>query len=217
MRGHVRRREFIALLGGATVWPLAAGAQQSERMQRIGVLMSTTADDQESAARIAAFMQGLQRTGWTDGGNVRLDIRWGANSAEGARKFAAELVALAPDLILSTGSIALGQLLQVTRAVPIVFVLVIDPVGAGYVERLSRPGGNATGFLLFEYNLSGKWLELLKQIAPAVSRAAVLRDPTIASGTGQFAVIQSVAPSVGVEVSPLDVRDAGAIERAVMA
>jgi putative tryptophan/tyrosine transport system substrate-binding protein len=214
----VRRREFITLLGGTAVAvPLGVRAQQPERMRHIGVLMSTAADDAESQARIAAFLQGLQQLGWTDGRNVRVDNRWIVGSADDMRKYAAELIALAPDVILATGSSVLGQLLQATRTVPIVFALVVDPVGAGYVGSLARPGGNATGFTLFEYGLSGKWLELLKQIAPGVTRAAVLRDPSIASGIGQFAVIQSVAPSFGVEVSPLDVRDAGEIERAVAA
>jgi putative tryptophan/tyrosine transport system substrate-binding protein len=214
----MRRREFITLLGGmAVAVPLGVRAQQPERMRHIGVLMSTAADDAESQARIAAFLQGLQQLGWTDGRNVRVDNRWIVGSAGDVRKYAAELIALAPDVILATGSAVLGQLLQATRTVPIVFALVVDPVGAGYVSSLARPGGNATGFTLFEYGLSGKWLELLKQIAPGVTRAAVLRDPSIASGIGQFAVIQSVAPSFGVEVGPLDVRDAGEIERAVAA
>jgi len=213
----MRRREFITLLAGAAAWPLAARAQQADRLRHIGVLMASAADDAQSQARIAAFLQGLQQLGWTDGRNVRLDKRWIVGSAGDISKSAAELIALAPDVILATGSPVLGQLLQATRTVPIVFVLVVDPVGAGYVGSLARPGGNATGFTLFEYGLSGKWLELLKQIAPGVTRAAILRDPSIASGIGQFAVIQSVAPSFGVEVSPLDVRDAGEIERAVAA
>ena len=205
------------MLGGAAAWPLAARAQQPERMRRIGVLMGAAADDPEGQARIAAFQQGLQQLGWTDGRNVRIDYRWGAGNADDIRKYAAELVALAPDVILATGGASVAPLLQATRTVPIVFVIVADPVGAGFVDSLARPGGNATGFMQFEYSLSGKWLELLKQIAPGVTRAAVLRDPAITAGIGQFAVIQSVAPSVGVEVSPINVRDAGEIERAVTA
>jgi putative ABC transport system substrate-binding protein len=218
----MRRRTFITLLGGAAaapamIWPLAARAQQGERMRRIGVLMTTAANDTEGQARIAAFQQVLQQSGWTDGRNVRIDTRWSAGNADDFRKYAAELVALAPDVILATGTPSVAPLLQVTRTMPIVFVLIVDPVGAGYVDSLARPGGNATGFLMFEYSLSGKWLELLKQIAPSVTRVAVLRDPTLPSGTGQFGAIQAVAPSLGVEVSPINVRDAGEIERAVTA
>ena len=198
-------------------WPLAARAQQGERMRRIGVLMPAAADDPEVQARIAAFLQGLQQLGWTIGRNVRIDTRWAAGNAADIRKYAAELVALAPDVILATGASTVGPLLQATRTVPIVFVVVPDPVGAGFVDSLARPGGNATGFMQFEYGISGKWLELLKQIAPGVTRAAVLRDPAIAAGIGQFGAIQSVAPSLGVEVSPVNVRDAGEIERAVTA
>ena len=175
----MRRREFITLLGGAAAWPLAARAQQPERVRRIGVLMNLAADDPEGQARIAAFLQELQQLGWTDGRNVRIEYRWAAGDAERIRKYAAELVALAPDVILAPGSATAVPLLQATRTVPIVFVHVTDPVGAGFVESLARPGGNATGFTLFEYGISGKWLELLKQIAPGVTRAAVLRDPAI--------------------------------------
>jgi putative tryptophan/tyrosine transport system substrate-binding protein len=215
----MKRREFITLLGGATVvWPLAARAQQGDRMRRIGVLMASAADDLESQARVAAFLQGLQQLGWTDGRNVRIDTRWATTNADDLRRHAAELVALAPDVILAaTGTSTVAPLLQTTRTVPIVFVVVIDPVGAGFVASLARPGGNATGFTLFEYGMSGKWLELLKEIAPRVTRAAVLRDPTIASGIGQFGAVQAVAPSLGVELSPVDVRDAPEIERAVTA
>jgi putative ABC transport system substrate-binding protein len=214
----VKRRELIALLGGAAAtWPLAARAQQPERMRRIGVLNGQSADDPDAQANIAAFLQGLQQLGWTDGRNVRINHRWGAGDPAGIRRYAAELVALAPDVILATGASPLGPLLQATRTVPIVFAIVPDPVGAGFAESLARPGGNATGFMQFEYSLSGKWLELLKQIALGVTRAAVLRDPAITAGIGQFAIIQSVAPSVGVELSPVNVRDAAEIERAVTA
>jgi putative ABC transport system substrate-binding protein len=214
----VKRREFITLLGGAAAtWPLAARAQQPERMRRIGVLNGQSADDPDAQANIAAFLQGLQQLGWTDGRNVRINHRWGAGDPAGIRRYAAELVALAPDVILATGASPLGPLLQATRTVPIVFAIVPDPVGAGFAESLARPGGNATGFMQFEYSLSGKWLELLKQIALGVTRAAVLRDPAITAGIGQFAIIQSVAPSVGVELSPVNVRDAAEIERAVTA
>jgi putative ABC transport system substrate-binding protein len=214
----MRRREFITLLGGAAAtWPLAARAQQPERMRRIGVLMPLAANDPEGQARVAVFAQGLQGLGWTIGRNVRIDIRWSAGDADEIRKNAAELIALAPDVILANGASAIGPLLQATRTVPIVFAVVSDPVGAGFVDSLARPGGNATGFTLFEYGISGKWLELLKEIAPRVTRAAVLRDAATSSGTGQFGAIQSVAPSFGVEVSPINVRDASEIERAVTA
>jgi putative tryptophan/tyrosine transport system substrate-binding protein len=209
------RRNFITLLGGAAAaWPLAARAQQPERMRRIGVLSGgQSPDNPDAQANMAAFLQGLQQLGWTDGRNVRIDIRWGAGKVDDIRKYAAELAALAPDAIFAGGTSALAPLLQATRTVPIVFANVADPVGAGFVDSLSRPGGNATGFMQFEYSLSGKWLELLKQIAPGVTRAAVLREAAPTSGIGQFAIIQSVAPSVGVEVSPINMRDAGAIER----
>jgi putative tryptophan/tyrosine transport system substrate-binding protein len=212
----VKRREFTLLLGGAAAaWPLAARAQQPDRMRRIGVLTNLAADDPVGRARLAAFLQGLQQLGWTDGRNVRIDHRWTLGDAEHGRKSAAELVALAPDVILAAGSATMGPLLQTTRTVPIVFVHVPDPVGAGFVDSLARPGGNATGFAQFEYGMSGKWLELLKEIAPSVTRAAVLRDPAITAGIGQFGAIQAVAPSLGVDVSPVNVRDATEIERAV--
>jgi putative ABC transport system substrate-binding protein len=215
---QLNRREFITLLGGAAVaWPLAARAEQPQRVRRIGVLMPLAADDSEAQTRVAAFAQGLQQLGWTIGRNVRIDTRWAAGDPERVRRYAAELVALEPDAILATGSTSVGPLLQATRAVPIVFVIVPDPVGAGFVDSLARPGGNATGFTSFEYGISAKWLELLKQIAPGVTRAAVLRDPAITGGIGQWGAIQSVAPSVGMEVSPVNVRDAGEIERAVTA
>jgi putative ABC transport system substrate-binding protein len=213
----MRRRQFITLLGGAAAaWPLAAHAQQPGGMRRIGVLMASAADDLESQARVAAFVQGLAQLGWSNGRNVRIDTRWATTNADDLRRHAAELAALAPDvLVAGTGTATAAPLLQATRTVPIVFVVVIDPVGAGFVASLARPGGNATGFTTFEYGLSGKWLELLKQIAPGVTRAAVLRDPAVASGIGQFGAVQAVAPSLGVELSPVDVRDAPEIERAV--
>jgi putative tryptophan/tyrosine transport system substrate-binding protein len=214
----MKRREFITLLGGTAVaWPLGARAQQGEQMRRIGVLMSFAADHPESQPRLAAFQQGLQQLGWIDGRNVRIDHYWGGADANRIRKYAAELVALAPDVILANGSVVVAPLLQTTRAVPIVFVYVPDPVGAGFVDSLARPGGNATGFIQSEYGMSAKWLELLKEIAPGMTRAAVIRDPAITAGIGQFGAIQAVAPSVGVEVTPVNVRDAGDIERAVTA
>jgi len=214
----VNRRRFITLLGGAAfAWPPAARAQQPERMRRIGVLMAQAADDPEYQNRVAAFLQGLEQLGWTDGRNVRIDYRWGAGDAGRIRRYAGELVALAPDVILATGTSTVAPLQQATHTVPIVFVNVVDPVGAGFVASLAQPGGNATGFTLFEYTTSGKWLELLKEIAPGVTRAAVIRDATQGSGTSQFAVIQAVAPSFGVEVRPVDARDAGEIERGITA
>jgi putative tryptophan/tyrosine transport system substrate-binding protein len=211
----MRRRQFITLLGGAAAWPIAARGQQAERMRRIGVLMSLAADDPEMKARLAAFLQGLQHLGWTDGRNLRIDTRSTAGNAERIRRHAAELVALAPDVILASGGQVVGGLLQVTRTVPVVFTQTPDPVGAGFVASLAQPGGNATGFTQFEYGVSAKWLELLKEIAPRVTRAAVLRDPTIPEGIGQFAIIQAVAPSLGVELRPIDVRNAPEIEQAV--
>ena len=215
----MHRRKFIRLLGGAAAtWPLAARAQQGEQMRRIGVLTSgAAADDPDGQARSAAFVQGLQQLGWTDGRNMRIDYRWGAGDADNMRKYAAELVALALDVIVASGTASVAPLLQATRTVPIVFVQVTDPVGAGFVDSLARPGGNATGFLLFEYAISGKWLELLKEIAPRVSRAGVIRDPAQTAGTGQFGVIQSVAPSLGMDVSAINLRDAAEIERGIAA
>ena len=214
----MRRREFITLLGGAAAWPVAAArAQPPEPMRRIGVLMALTTDDPESQPRLAAFAQGLQQLGWTIGQNIRVDYRWGGGDADALRKYAAELVALAPDVILAHSSGSLAPLLQATRTVPIVFTIVADPVGAGYVESLARPGVNATGFTSFEYGTSAKWLELLKQIAPSVMRVAVLRESTLSSGIGQLAAIQAVAPSLGVELRPVDTRDASEIERAITA
>jgi putative tryptophan/tyrosine transport system substrate-binding protein len=214
----LRRRQFITLLGGAAAaWPLAARAQQSERMRRIGVLMAMTADDPESTPRLTAFAQGLQQSGWTIGQNVRVDYRWGGGNADNMRKYAMELVALAPDVILAHSSTAVVPLLQASRTIPIVFTALADPVGAGYVDSLARPGGNATGFLVFEYGIAGKWLELLKEITPRVTRALVLRESAIAAGPAQFGIIQAAAPSLGVELRPFDVRDAGEIERALTA
>jgi putative ABC transport system substrate-binding protein len=212
------RRDFISLLGGAVAaWPLAARGQQPERMRRIGILLAANADDPVWQARVGAFLQALALLGWTIGRNMRIDTRWAGGKPNDIRRHAAELAALAPDVILAHGSSTVGPMLQATRTVPIVFPVIADPVGAGYVDSLARPGGNATGFLSFEYSMSGKWLELLKQIAPGVTRVAVLRDPNIPSGTGQFGVIQASAPSVRVEVSPVNIRDAGEIERAVAA
>jgi putative ABC transport system substrate-binding protein len=215
----MKRREFVTLLSSAVVaWPLAARAQQADRMRRVGVLETRAADDPEGQARLALFLQGLQELGWTDGRNVRIDYRWAAADADRAHTYAAELVALAPDVIVAAAGPSMAALRQITRTVPIVFANVIDPVGAGYVARLARPGGNATGFTLFEYSLSGKWLELLKEIAPNLTRIAILREPAQAAGIGQFAAIQATTPtSLGVELSPIDVLDAGEIERDVAA
>jgi len=213
----LRRRQFLTLLGGAAAWPLTARARQGDGMRRIGVLMNRAADDREGQARLVAFQQALQQLGWSEGRNMRMDTRWGENDIDRARRYAAELVALAPDVILASGSVSVSALQHVTRTLPIVFAAVGDPVGIGLVDSLARPGGNVTGFMNFEYSLSGKWLELLKQIAPRVTRAAVLRNPAIPAGIGQFSVIQAVAPSLGVDVSPIGVHDLGEIERAVAA
>ena len=214
----MRRREFIALVAGAAAaCPLAARAQQPERMRRVGVLLPGAANDVEVQTRLVAFLQELQHLGWTVDRNVRIDIRWAGLNADDLRRHAADLVALAPDAILASGGMVLAPLHQATRSVPIVFTLTPDPVGAGFVASLARPGGNITGFTQFEYGVSAKWLELLKQIVPRVTRAAVLRDPTIAAGLGQLGAIQSVAPSLGVELSPVDLRDPGEIERAIAA
>jgi putative ABC transport system substrate-binding protein len=215
----MRRRDFItAVAVSGVAWPRVARAQQGEPMRRIGVLTAWAADDPAAQVRIAAFLQGLAQLGWTVDRNVQIDIRWAGTNTEHLRKHATELAARAPDvLVAATGTSTVAPLLQATRTVPIVFVVVIDPVGAGFVASLSRPSGNATGFTMYEYGISGKWLELLKEIAPRVTRAAVLRDPAIASGIGQFAAIQAVAPSLGVELSPVDARDAPEIEREVTA
>jgi putative tryptophan/tyrosine transport system substrate-binding protein len=211
------RREFITLLGGAAAWPLAARAQQAETMRRVGVLMSLAAGDKQAQARLAVFLQGLQELGWTDGRNVRIDIRWGTGDVDRNRRHAAELVALAPDVILASGGSIVGPLLQATSTVPVVFTQTPDPVGAGFVESLARPGGNATGFSIFDYSLGGKWLELLKEIAPTVTRVAVIRDAATPQGIGQFSAIQSLAPALSLEATPLNARDAGDFERAIAA
>jgi putative ABC transport system substrate-binding protein len=212
----LRRRDFIALAGGAVaIAPFPARAQQRERMRLVGVLMPATADDAAMQARVGAFLQGLGQLGWAIGRNVRIDTRWATADPAEIRRHAAELAALAPDVIVAHAATTVGPLLQATRTVPVVFPAVVDPVGAGFVDSLARPGGNATGFMNFEYSISGKWLELLKQIAPGLTRVAVLRNAATPSGPGQFAAIQAVAPSLRVEVNPVNVRDAGEIERAV--
>ena len=214
----MRRREFIkALAGSATAWPLAARAQQGERVRRIGMLLPATSDDQEFQARAGAFLQGLQQSGWAIGRNLRVETRWATSNAAAIRKHAAELAALAPDVILAHGASTVGALLQVTRTVPVVFPIAADPVGSGFVDSLARPGGNATGFMSFEFTLSGKWLELLTQIAPGLTRVAFIRDATQGSGRSYFAVIQAVAPSLKVDVTPVNMRDPGEIERSVAA
>ncbi len=214
----MKRREFITLICGAAAWPLAGRAQQGERMRRIGALTGTAAaDEARMQGRFEAFRQALAQLGWTDGRNMRIDYRWGEGNADNIRKHASDLAALAPDVILVSGGAPLAAMLEATHTVPIVFVIVPDPVGSGFVDSLSRPGGNATGFMQFEYSLSGKWLELLKEIAPRVTRAAVVWDPTLPAGIGQFAIIQSVASSLGVEVIPVNARKAPEIERALAA
>src|SRR5262249_27097601 len=218
MASYIARRKFLATLGGAaTAWPLAAGAQQRERMRRIGALMNLTADDPEASARVTALAQGVQPLGWAAGRNLQIDYRWGAADADRGRRYAAELVALVPDVILAGGSSVVGPLLQVARNVPIVFVNAVDPVGAGFVDSLAQPGGHVTGFTLFEYGISAKWLELLKEIAPRVTRVAVIRSAAPLAGPAEFAVTRAAAPSFGVEVRPVGVHDAPEIERAVTA
>jgi len=213
----MRRRDLIKLAGAGVAWPLAVRAQQAERMRRVGVLLNRAVDDPEGQARLAAFKQALEQFGWSDGRNIRIDVRWGEDDAERERKYAAELVELRPDVILASGSLGVTSLERVTQSLPIVFAGVGDPVGAGFVETLARPGGNTTGFMLFEYSLSGKWVELLKQVAPTVTRAAVLRRANVPSGSAEFAVIQAIAQSLGVEVSPISIRDTADVERAAKA
>jgi ABC-type uncharacterized transport system substrate-binding protein len=214
---HIRRRELLVTLGGAAAWPLAARAQQSERTRRIGVLLGQSADDPDALAMISAFAQGLQERGWAIGSNVRIDYRWSAGDLDRMRKYAAELVALGPDVIVATAGSIVGALQQASRTVPIVFVTTRDPVGGGWVENLARPGGNATGFASPEFGFSGKWLELLKELAPRVTRVAVIRDPSVPAGSGGLAAIQAVAPSFGVELTPVGVRSADEIERGITA
>ena len=211
----IGRRDFIAGLGSAAAWPVMARAQQRQPMRRVGILMHLAAEDPESVRSIVAFGQGLEQLGWSEGRNVRMDIRWAAGDADRYRKYAAELVALAPDVVLGVGGTITAALQQVSQTVPIVFVLVTDPVGFGLVASMARPSGNATGFTVFDYGFTAKWVELLKEIAPRVTRAAIMRDPAIATGIGQFAAMQSVAPSLGIELTALIVRDGSEIERAV--
>jgi ABC-type uncharacterized transport system substrate-binding protein len=214
----VRRREFITLVGGAAAaWPMGARAQQGEQMRRVGVLVAQAASDPEYHGRVATFRQGLQQLGWTEGRNLRIDVRWGSRDTDRIRKDVADLVALAPDVILANGSRIVGELQQATRSIPLVFTAVVDPVSAGFVASLARPAGNATGFTWFEYGISAKWLELLKQVDPRVTRVAVFRDPANPAGIGLLAAMQGVAPSLGVELSPFGGRDAPEIERAVSA
>jgi putative tryptophan/tyrosine transport system substrate-binding protein len=212
---QLKRREFITLIGGAAACPLAASGQQGERVRRVGVLMNVAAADQEGQAQVAAFLQALQQLGWSEGRNVRIDTRWGENDVELDRRYATELLAFAPDVVLASSTLSVAALRRVTRTSPIVFAGVSDPVGAGFVDTLARPGGNVTGFMIFEYSLSGKWLELLKEIAPRLMRAAVLRDSANPAGIAQFGAIQAVAQSLGVELRPVDTRDAGEIERSI--
>jgi putative tryptophan/tyrosine transport system substrate-binding protein len=211
----MKRREFITLVCGTALWPWAAYGQQPERTRTIGVLMNTEVEDRPGQARIAALRESLRQLGWTDGQNLRIEIRWGANDVDRDRKFATELVALAPDVILASGTLGVTALQHETRTIPIVFNSVSDPVGAGIVDTLAHPAGNTTGFMLLEYSSSGKWLELLKQVAPRVTRVAVLRDPTNPAGIAQFGAIQALAPSLGVEVRPVSTRNAGEIESAI--
>jgi putative ABC transport system substrate-binding protein len=214
----MRRRAFITLLGSAVVWPVAARTQQSEGVRRIGILMNRAADDPQGQARLAAFQQGMQQLGWTDGGNMRIDVRWGADDVDRERRYAAELVALAPDIVLASGTLSVTALQHVSRTLPSVFVGVTDPVGAGFVDSLARPGGNVTGFMIYEYDLSGKWLELLKQIAPSVMRVAIIRNPENPVGVAVFSALRAAAQPLRVEVSPIDSRgNADEIERAITA
>jgi putative ABC transport system substrate-binding protein len=214
---QLKRREFMTLLGGVSAWPLAAAAQQGDRMRRIGVLVSAVEGDPTVLEYVTAFAQRLAELGWTVGRNVRIEYRWGAGDLDRFRRYAAELIALSPDVVLASSGSIVGAFQQASRTVPIVFVTTIDPVGGGWVESLSRPGTNATGFASFEFSMSGKWLELLKEIAPGVKRVAVIRDPLVPAGSGGLAAIQTVAPSLGVELTPVGVRDAGEIEHAIAA
>src|SRR5579864_1877288 len=212
----MKRRQFIQLVASSVAsWPLAARAQQPERMRRLGVLMPYSASDPQVQARIGALVRGLRQLGWSDGSSIRIDYRWSAGNEDDTRKYAAELVALTPDVIFTSGSAGVGPMQRATRTIPIVFALVPDPVGAGFVDSLARPGANITGFTSFDYGLGAKWLELLKEIAPSVTRVAVVRDPAITAGIGLWGAIQSVSSSFGVELRPVDVRDAGEIERAL--
>src|SRR6266851_2202557 len=211
----MRRRQFFTLLGGAAAWPLAAHAQQGERVRRVGMLLPATAGDSEYPVLVDAFVRELRQLGWTDGRNVRIDTRWAGGGADTNHRYAEELVALAPDVIVAAGNTSAGPLLQATRAIPIVFTVVPDPVGAGLVDSLARPGGNATGFTSFAYDIGGKWLELLKECAPRVTRVAVIRDSTITAGVGQWSAIQTAAPSFGVDASPINLRDARELERTI--
>ena len=214
----MRRREFITLLSGAaTAWPLAALAQQPGTPRRIGVLIQVAEGDPQARIEVATFLRGLQKLGWSEGHNLRIDTRWGGGDADLIRKYAAELVALAPEVVLAPGGTVVGALQQASRTVPIVFVNVTDPVGRGYVASLAQPVGNATGFTSFEFGMGGKWLEVLKEMAPRVTRAAVLRDPVITAGMGYLAAIHALAPSIGVQVTPVDVRHTSDIERAIAA
>src|SRR5262245_55797697 len=213
----MRRRDFITLAAGAAAWPLATQAQQQEGVRRIGVLLQAAKNDPVTEIRIKAFLQGLEQLGWSDGRNLQLEYRWAGSSSDDIRKIATDLVALAPDVIVAAGSAAVAALQQSTRTVPIVFATVGDPVGGGFVESLARPGGNITGFAIFEYAIGAKWLELLREISPRTTRVAVLRDPAVATGPGQFAAIQTAAPSFGMEIIPVNMRDASEIDRAVTA
>src|SRR6516225_218081 len=213
----MRRREFISVLGSAAAWPVAVRALQGERMRRIGILAGLPENDPEAQARVAAFVQRLDEPGWTRGRNIHVDIRWSGGVSDDLRRFAGELARLNPDLLMATGGASLGPLVEATQTVPIVFAHVPDPLGAGFIDSLSRPGGNVTGFASFDYAIAGKWLELLKQIVPSATRISILRDPSYAPGIGQFAVLQAVAPSLSVELIPMKVRDVAEMEGAMAA